>query len=63
MIIGLILIGLGVVALTYQGITHNSREKIIDIGPLETSANVKKTIPMSPLFGGLALAGGVLLSL
>ena len=63
MLIGLVLIGLGAVALTYEGISYTSREKIIDIGPLEASANTKKTIPLSPLFGGLALAGGVLLVL
>jgi len=61
MIIGLILIVLGVVALAYQGITYTAREKIIDIGPLEASTNTKKTIPLSPLFGGLSLAGGIVL--
>jgi hypothetical protein len=32
MIIGIVLIALGVGALTYQGITDTSREKTIDIG-------------------------------
>lgn len=61
MLIGIVLIVLGVVALAYQGITYTTREKIIDIGPLEASANTKKTIPLPPLLGGLALAGGVVL--
>lgn len=61
MFIGLALIVLGAVALTYQGITYTSREKIIDIGPIHASADTKKTVPLSPLFGGLALAGGVVL--
>lgn len=61
MVIGLVLIVLGAQALTYQGITYTSREKIIDIGSFEASANTRKTIPLSPIVGGLSLAGGVVL--
>ena len=61
MLIGLVLIVLGVVAFAYQGITYTMHEKIIDIGPIHASADTKKTIPLSPLLGGLALAGGIVL--
>ena len=61
MLIGLVLIVLGVVALAYQGITYTSREKIIDIGPFEASADTQKTIPLSPILGGLSLIGGIVL--
>ena len=40
-----------------QGITYTSREKIIDIGPIQATAETQKTIPLSPLLGGLALVG------
>ena len=58
---GIALIVLGIVALAHQGITYTSREKIIDIGPFQATADTQKTIPLSPLLGGLALAGGVVL--
>jgi hypothetical protein len=61
MIIGVALIVLGVVALAYQGITYTSREKIIDIGPIKATHDTKKTIPLSPVLGGAALAGGIVL--
>ena len=61
LLIGIVLIALGVVALAYQGITYTSREKIIDIGPLQASHDTKKTIPLSPILGGFALAGGIVL--
>jgi hypothetical protein len=61
MFIGVVLIVLGVVAFIYQGITYTSREQIIDIGPIHASADTRKTIPLSPLFGGLALAGGIVM--
>ena len=61
MVIGLILIIIDVVAHAYQGITYTSREKIIDIGPFKASADTQKTIPLSPLLGGLSLVGGIFL--
>jgi uncharacterized membrane protein len=60
-LIGIALILLGIVAFAYQGITYTSREKIIDIGPIHATAETQKTIPLSPLLGGLALAGGIVL--
>ena len=60
-LVGIALILLGIVAFAYQGITYTSREKIIDIGPLQATAETKKTIPLSPLLGGLALVGGIVL--
>ncbi len=61
MLVGVALIVLGIVAFAYQGITYTTREKVIDLGPLQASVDTKKTIPLSPLFGGLALAGGIVL--
>jgi uncharacterized membrane protein len=61
MLLGIALIVLGIVAFAYQGITYTSREKVIDLGPLQASVDTKKTIPLSPLLGGLALAGGIVL--
>jgi uncharacterized membrane protein len=60
-IVGIALILLGIVAFAYQGITYTSREKIIDIGPLQATAETEKTIPLSPVLGGLALVGGIVL--
>jgi uncharacterized membrane protein len=60
-LVGIALIVLGIVAFAYQGITYTSREKIIDVGPLQASVDTKKTIPLSPLLGGLVLVGGIVL--
>jgi uncharacterized membrane protein len=60
-LLGIALILLGIVALAYQGITYKTREKIIDLGPIEATAEKEKTVPLPPLLGGLALAGGVVL--
>ena len=60
-ILGIALIMLGVVAFTYQGITYTTREKVIDLGPLQATVDKKETIPLTPLVGGLALIGGIML--
>ena len=60
-IVGIILIVLGVVALIFQGITYTKREKVIDIGPIHATADEKKTIPLPPILGGIALVGGIAL--
>ena len=57
------LVVLGIVAFAYQGITYTSREKIVDIGPLQATADTQKTIPLPPFLGGLVLAGGIVLVL
>jgi len=60
-LVGIAFILLGIVAFAYQGISYTSREKIIDVGPLQASVDTKKTIPLSPLLGGLVLVGGIVL--
>ena len=60
-IVGIALIVLGLVALVYQGITYTSRETVIDIGPLHATADRQKTLPVPPVLGFVALAGGAAL--
>jgi hypothetical protein len=60
-ILGIALIMLGVVAFAYQGITYTTREKVIDIGPLQATVDKNQTIPLPPLVGALALVGGLAL--
>ena len=62
-IIGVILIAIGIIALAYGGITYTKREKVIDAGPLQVSANREKTIPFPPILGGICLVGGIVLVL
>ena len=61
MLVGIVLILLGIGALTYQGITYTTREKVFQIGPLEATKKTEKTIPLPPLLGGIALGAGILL--
>jgi hypothetical protein len=60
-IVGLILIVLGIISFAYQGINYTTHKKIVDIGPIQASTTEHKTIPLPPIFGGLALVGGIVL--
>jgi hypothetical protein len=62
-IVGIVLIVIGAVVLVYQGITYTTREKVLEVGPVEVRKETQKTIPLPPLLGGVALAGGIILVL
>jgi hypothetical protein len=57
--IGVILVVLGAVALIWQGVGYTQRETLVNVGNLNVTADTKKTVPLSPILGGIALAGGV----
>ena len=60
-VVGVLLIALGLAALAYQGITYTSRETVIDIGPVHATADRERTLPLPPVLGVAAVAGGVML--
>lgn len=62
-IIGIILIALSVLSFAYQGIPYHTREKVIDLGPIQATAEKDKSIPLPPIFGAIALVGGIVLIL
>jgi hypothetical protein len=60
-LIAIMLIALGVVAFGYQGITYTTKEKVVDLGALQVTAETKKTLPLPPIVGAIALVGGIAL--
>jgi len=61
LVTGVVLIVLGVAALAYQSITYTKRETVVDIGPLHATADRKKTVPLPPIIGIVAIGAGVAL--
>ena len=60
-IIGVILIALSVLSFAYQGIPYRTRETVVDLGPIQATAEKDKNIPLPPIFGAIALVGGIVL--
>ena len=60
-IIALALIVLGVIALAYGGISYTRDKKVIDLGPIQATAKTRETIPLPPVLGIVAIAGGTVM--
>jgi len=60
-LLAIALIAIGLIALAYQGISYTSRDKVVDLGPLHVTAERSHTLPLPPIVGAIALAGGLAL--
>jgi hypothetical protein len=56
---GVLLIVLGVLSLAYGGFSFTRREKVVDIGPIQATAERHERVPLPPILGGAAILGGV----
>ena len=59
--LGIILIVIGLVGLAWGGFTYTTREKVVDIGPIDVTRDKKHTLPLPPIVGAVALVGGIAL--
>jgi hypothetical protein len=62
-LIGIILIVLGMLAFAYQGISVTTKEKDLDIGPIQVTHNKTTTLPLPPVVGAITLVCGVVMLL
>jgi hypothetical protein len=58
-IFAMVLIGFGLVALVWGGFSYTTAEKIVDIGPIHATREKTHNVPLAPIAGGVALAGGI----
>lgn len=58
---GILFIVLGGFALAYRGFTYTHEDKVLDVGPIHATADKHEHVDISPLLGGLALVGGVIM--
>ncbi len=58
---GILFIVLGGFALAYQGFNYSHQEKILDVGPIHATAEKHEHVTISPILGGLALVGGIVM--
>ena len=59
--LGIILVVLGLFGLAWGGFTYTTREKVVDIGPIHATREKTHDVPLPPIFGAVALIGGVVL--
>ena len=59
--IGIIVLVAGIAMLIWSGFTYTKKEKIIDAGPIQISADRQKTVSWPPYAGVLLVVGGIVL--
>ena len=60
-LVGLILVVLGLVGVAYGGITYRQQREVARVGPLQVTTVEQRSIPISPIVGGIAILAGVAL--
>ncbi len=61
--LGIVLIVLGIVLFIWTGFTYTKKEKIIDAGPIQVSADREKSVNWPPYVGGVVLVAGIVIFL
>jgi hypothetical protein len=61
--LGAVVAILGIAALVYGGIGYDRKTTLFEVGDIKATATEHKTIPIAPIAGVIALAGGVVLML
>ena len=56
---GLILTVVGLVVMIWGGFGFTTREKVLDIGPIEATKETTRYMPYAPVIGGIIFAGGL----
>jgi len=60
-VVGVVLVVIGIVSLALGSIRYTKKETVLEVGPAKVTADRHEQIPLPPLLGGLALAGGIVL--
>jgi len=59
--IGIVLLIAGAAMLIWTGFTYTKKEKVIDAGPIQVSADRQHTVNWPPYAGGILVIGGIIL--
>ena len=59
--LGIALVVIGIVALLYGGVSWTHKDKVIDAGPIQVTADKHERIPIPPVAGGILLVLGAVL--
>ena len=57
--VGLILIAVGLVVMIWGGFGFKTREKVLDLGPIEATKETTHRMPYAPIIGGIVFIGGL----
>ena len=60
-IAGIVLIVFGLIGFVWGGISWTEEKTIVDLGPIQATAQDRETIPITPVVSGIAVVAGIVL--
>jgi hypothetical protein len=60
-LLGVILLVAGLAGLAWPVLSYTTTEKVVDIGPVEVTAEREKNVLVPPIVGGLAAVAGLVI--
>ena len=58
--LGIVLLIIGAIMMVFTGFNIVTKEKVVDLGPLEINKEEKTPVYWSPVTGGVLMAAGIL---
>ena len=58
--LGVILVVLGIAMMVYTGFNFVTKEKVVDLGPIEINKEKNNPVSWSPIIGVVLLVGGII---
>ena len=55
---GIVLILIGAAILAYRQFSYQSRETVLEVGPIKATADKTHTVPIPPIFGWVLIGAG-----
>lgn len=59
--LGVILIALGLFGLAWGGFTYTTRQRVVDVGPIHATRDIKHNVPLPPIAGAVPVIAGIVL--
>jgi len=57
--LGIVLVIIGAVMMIYTGFNYVTKEKVVDLGPVEINKEENHPVQWSPIVGGVLLVAGI----
>ena len=59
--VGIVIIVIGILMIAYTGFNFITKEKVVDVGPIEINKEENHPVQWSPIVGVVLLVGGIVL--
>jgi hypothetical protein len=59
--IGIVLMVIGLIMVLFTGFQYFTKEKVVDVGPVEVYKDKAHNVNWSPIIGGILIVGGIAL--